>query len=196
MGFTHFFVDRPIFASVVSIFITLLGFLAYNSLPVTQYPEVAPPTIQVRASYPGASAETVADAVATPLEQEINGVEGMLYMQSQATGDGNLTLTITFELGTNLDEEILDGSLAAVPKFPERVATLVRQARRYRLVRQLFGVGADRALGCAGGSCDVLWDRMSTMLARIDAVDRSPPSRRLKEDSWGTHQTIGRHGLV
>ena len=127
MGFTHFFVNRPIFASVVSIFITLLGLLSYGSLPVTQYPEVAPPTIQVRASYPGASAETVADAVATPLEQEINGVENMLYMVSQSTGDGSLTLTITFELGTDLDEaQVLVQNRVAIaePRLPETVRRL------------------------------------------------------------------------
>lgn len=124
MGFTHFFVDRPIFASVVSIFITLLGALAYNSLPVTQYPEVAPPTIQVRASYPGASAEVVANAVATPLEQEINGVEDMLYMMSQSTGDGNVSLNITFELGTDLDKaQVLVQNRVAIaePRLPEAV---------------------------------------------------------------------------
>ncbi len=127
MGFTHFFIERPIFASVVSIFITLLGALAYNTLPVTQYPEVAPPTIQVRASYPGASAEIVADSVATPLEQEINGVENMLYMMSQATGDGNLSLTITFELGTDLDEaQVLVQNRVAIaePRLPEAVRRL------------------------------------------------------------------------
>ena len=89
MRFTHFFVDRPIFAAVLSIFITLMGALAYRSLPVSQYPEVAPPTVQVRAAYPGASAEVVADSVAAPLEQEINGVENMLYMHSQSTGTAN-----------------------------------------------------------------------------------------------------------
>ena len=80
MRFGHFFVDRPIFASVVSILIILVGAAAYFGLPVAQYPEIAPPTIQVTASYPGASAEVVSETVATPLEQEINGVEGMLYM--------------------------------------------------------------------------------------------------------------------
>ncbi|MEQ8517052.1 MAG: efflux RND transporter permease subunit, partial [Chromatocurvus sp.] len=124
MGFTHFFVDRPIFASVLSIFITLLGFLAYSSLPVTQYPDVAPPTIQVRASYPGASAEVISDTVATPLEQEINGVEDMLYMMSQSTGDGSLTLTITFALGTDLDAaQVLVQNRVAIaePRLPETV---------------------------------------------------------------------------
>ncbi len=104
MGFAHFFVDRPIFATVVSVFIILVGAAAYVALPVAQYPEIAPPTIQITASYPGASAETVADTVSTPLEQEINGVDGMLYMSSQATGDGQLSLTVTFALGTDLDQ--------------------------------------------------------------------------------------------
>ncbi len=99
----RFFVDRPIFAAVLSIVLTLVGALAYFALPVEQYPEIAPPSIVVRASYPGADAETVASTVATPLEQEINGVEDMLYMSSYATADGAMTLTVTFELGTDID---------------------------------------------------------------------------------------------
>ena len=127
MGFAHFFVDRPIFATVVSVFIVLVGAAAYLGLPVAQFPEIAPPTIQVTASYPGASAETVSDTVATPLEQEINGVDDMLYMVSQATGDGQLSLTVTFELGTDLDAaQVLVQNRVAIaePRLPEEVRRL------------------------------------------------------------------------
>lgn len=127
MKLPHFFIDRPVFAIVISAFITIVGALSYFTLPVAQYPEVAPPTVQVTAQYPGASAETIARTVATPLEQQINGVEGMLYLSSQATGDGNLTITVTFELGTDLDAaQVLVQNRVAIaePRLPETVRRL------------------------------------------------------------------------
>ena len=127
MNLSHFFIDRPIFAIVVSIFITLIGGIAYVSLPVAQYPDIAPPTIVISASYPGASAQVVSETVSTPLEEEINGVENMIYMLSQATSDGNLTLTVTFALGTNLDiAQVLVQNRVAVaqPKLPTEVQQL------------------------------------------------------------------------
>ncbi|MEM7745656.1 MAG: efflux RND transporter permease subunit, partial [Pseudomonadota bacterium] len=127
MKLPQFFIDRPIFAIVVSAFITIVGALSYFTLPVAQYPAVAPPTVQVSAQYPGASAETIAETVATPLEQQINGVEGMLYLSSQATGDGNLTITVTFELGTDLDAaQVLVQNRVSIaePRLPEQVRRL------------------------------------------------------------------------
>jgi hydrophobe/amphiphile efflux-1 (HAE1) family protein len=127
MQLVHFFIDRPIFAGVLSIVIVILGGVAYVSLPAAQYPEVVPPTIVVRASYPGASPEVIAATVATPIEQEVNGVEDMLYMSSQATNDGAMSLTITFKLGTDLDKaQVLVQNRVSVaePRLPEEVRRL------------------------------------------------------------------------
>src|SRR6516164_10441372 len=101
--FSRFFINRPIFASVLSIVIVLGGGVALSTLPVAQYPEIAPPTVEVEASYPGANAQVVADTVAAPIEQQINGVEGMMYMSSQSTNDGAYTLVVTFQNGVDLN---------------------------------------------------------------------------------------------
>src|SRR5213082_1144075 len=101
--FARFFIDRPIFAWVISIVITLGGFVAVFALPVAQYPDITPPTVEVSATYPGANAQVVADTVAAPIEQQVNGVEGMMYMSSQCANDGTYALTVTFKPGTDLN---------------------------------------------------------------------------------------------
>jgi multidrug efflux pump subunit AcrB len=124
MNFSKIFIDRPIFAAVLSILIVLVGSIAFQSLPLAQYPEVAPPTIVVRTSYPGASPQVIAETVATPIEQEVNGVEDMLYMSSQSASDGAMTLTITFKPGTDLDKaQVLVQNRVAIaePKLPDVV---------------------------------------------------------------------------
>src|SRR6201994_3171413 len=133
MLLTHRFIDRPILATVVSVFITLVGLGALIILPVAQYPEIVPPTVQITTSYPGASAEIVSRTVATPLEQEINGVENMLYMNSQSTGDGNLTITVTFRIGTDLNvAQMLTQNRVqdALPRLPDDVQRLGVQVRK------------------------------------------------------------------
>src|SRR6201994_3097802 len=133
MRFTHTFIDHPILATVVSVFVTLVGLGALVILPVAQYPEIVPPTVQVTTSYPGASADVVSQTVATPLEQEINGVENMLYMSSQSTGDGKLTITVTFTIGTDLNvAQMLTQNRVqdALPRLPEDVQRLGVQVRK------------------------------------------------------------------
>src|SRR5919201_5604358 len=134
MWLTHFFIDRPRFAAVLSVFVTSFGLGALAILPVAQYPEIVPPTVKVTTSYPGASAETVARTVATPLEQEINGVEHMLYMNSQSTGDGNLTITVTFAIGTDLNiaqmltQNRVQDVQSRLPEDVQRLGVQVRKA--------------------------------------------------------------------
>ncbi|HEY0598524.1 multidrug efflux RND transporter permease subunit [Brevundimonas sp.] len=151
MNISRFFIDRPIFAAVISVFITLLGVFAYPLLPLSQYPDIAPPTIAVTAVYPGASAETMAETVAAPIEQEVNGVERMLYLSSSSTSDGVATITVTFEPGTDLDaaQVLVQNRVAlAEPRLPEPVrqigVTVNKQQQDFLLIVGL--TSPDRSL--------------------------------------------------
>ena len=121
---SHFFIDRPIFAAVISIVIVLTGGIAAFNLPIAQYPQITPPAVQVSISYPGANAKVVADTVAAPIEQQVNGVEGMLYMSSQMGNDGSYSLTVTFDIGTDLNTALVmvqNRVSLAMPQLPNSV---------------------------------------------------------------------------
>src|SRR5438876_10325491 len=148
--FTRFFINRPIFASVLSIIVTLAGFLAVRALPIAQYPEITPPTVEVSAIYPGANAEVVADTVAAPIEQQVNGVEGMLYMSSQCTNDGSYNLTVTFQNGVDLNmaQVLVQNRVSlAQPILPELVkrrgVTVQKESPSVLMIVNL--VSADRS---------------------------------------------------
>ncbi|KRA05829.1 MULTISPECIES: efflux RND transporter permease subunit [Rhizobium/Agrobacterium group] len=127
MNISRFFVDRPVFAGVLSVLIVVAGLIGMRALPISEYPEVVPPSIVVRATYPGANPKVIAETVATPLEEQINGVENMLYMSSQATSDGVMTLTVTFKLGTDPDkaQQLVQNRVSqAEPRLPAEVRSL------------------------------------------------------------------------
>ena len=132
---SHFFIDRPIFAAVLSIVFVLAGLVARRALPVEQYPSVAPPTVTVTALYPGANSETVRDTVAAPIEEQVSGVEGMMYMSSQSTNDGAYTLTVTFKLGFDSDmaQVLVQNRVSlALPVIPTLVQTSATPDRNRR----------------------------------------------------------------
>ena len=122
MNLLSFFIDRPIFAGALSVAVFLAGLIAMFQLPISEYPDVTPPSIVVNAQFPGANPKVIAETVATPLEEQINGVEGMLYMYSQSTTDGRMTLTVTFEIGTDPDlaQQLVQNRVSqALPRLPE-----------------------------------------------------------------------------
>ncbi|MFN7114143.1 MAG: efflux RND transporter permease subunit [Alphaproteobacteria bacterium] len=141
MDISRFFIDRPIFAAVLSIFIFIAGAAALPTLPISEYPEVAPPSVVVRAQYPGANPQTIAETVATPIEEQVNGVEGMLYMSSQSTADGQMAVTVTFKIGTDPDlaQQLVQNRVQqALPRLPEIVrqfgVTTVKSSSNITLV--------------------------------------------------------------
>ena len=174
MRLSRFFIDRPIFAAVIAAIITIVGAISYFFLPVSQYPEIVPPTVTVSATYPGASAETLAQTVATPIEQEINGVEDMLYLSSQSTGDGRVVITATFRTGTDLDaaQVLVQNRVAiAMPRLPQEVQRLGVVTKKtspdFLLVVNL--ISPDGSLDRAYLS-NYAQTRIKDRLARLDGV--------------------------
>src|ERR1700727_836305 len=133
MKLTHFFIEHPRFAVVINVFFTLFGLAAMAPLPIAQYPDIVPPTVQITTSYPGASADTIARTVATPLEQAINGVENMDYLSSQSTGDGNIAITVTFKIGNDvnvafvLTNNRVQDTLTRLPAPVQRIGVQVQK---------------------------------------------------------------------
>jgi multidrug efflux pump len=172
MNFSQFFIRRPIFAGVLSALIFLVGLIAMKFLPISEYPEVVPPTIVVRATYPGANPKTIAETVAAPLEQVLNGVENSLYIFSQATSDGVMSLTVTFKLGTDIDKaqvQVQNRVSQALPKLPEEVrrlgVTTVKQSPDLTMVVHLFS---------PNGRYDEIYLRNYSTLQVKDVLARIP----------------------
>ena len=167
-----FFIDRPILSSVLSIVIVLAGTIALIGLPIAQFPEITPPQIEVRATYPGASADIVEGTVATPIEQEVNGVEDMIYMSSQSSNDGSMVLTVTFQVGTDLDRaavNIQNRVAIAQSKLPEEVVRggITTKKKSSSLLMVV-------ALRAKGGSYDEIFLSNYASINVLDQLKRIP----------------------
>jgi hydrophobe/amphiphile efflux-1 (HAE1) family protein len=174
MRISHFFIDRPIFAAVISIVIVILGAVSYGRLPVAQYPEIAPPIINVSGQYPGASADVVAATVVAPIEQQINGVENMLYISSNSTGDGRFAIAVTFDLGTNLDTaqvQVQNRVAIAQPRLPSDVrnigVTVTKSSPDLMLVVHLFSPDQSRDTLFISNYANI---QVNDVLSRVDGV--------------------------
>ncbi|WP_415905665.1 efflux RND transporter permease subunit [Neptuniibacter sp. QD48_55] len=174
MNFSHFFISRPIFASMLSLLILVAGAISLFKLPVSEYPSVIPPTVVVTANYPGANPQVIAETVASPLEQEMNGLEDMLYMFSQATTDGRMTLTITFALGTDLDRaqvQVQNRVTSALPRLPQDVQRLGVVAQKsspsLTMVVHLLSTDGSREISYLSNYADIY---VKDQLARLPGV--------------------------
>src|SRR4051812_5675926 len=169
---SKFFIDRPIFAAVLSIVIVLAGLLALRALPVAQYPQIVPPQVVVSATYPGATAQTIAETVAAPLEQQINGVENMIYMQSTSTGTGTLNLSVYFQNGTNADQATINVNnrvQRATALLPEEVRRQgVSVTKRSSSILQVL------TLSSPEGRYDRLFISNYALVNIIDELRRTP----------------------
>ncbi|OXY83151.1 efflux RND transporter permease subunit [Oceanimonas doudoroffii] len=174
MKFSHFFISRPIFAAMLSLLILVGGSISLFQLPVSEYPEVVPPTVVVTANYPGANPKVIAETVAAPLEQEMNGIENMLYMSSQATTDGRMTLTLTFSLGTDLDRaqvQVQNRVTSALPRLPQEVQRLgvvaEKSSPNLTMVVHLISPEGDRETSYLSNYADIY---IKDQLARLPGV--------------------------
>jgi hydrophobe/amphiphile efflux-1 (HAE1) family protein len=174
MKISHFFIDRPIFASVVSIVFVILGGVTFLRLPVAQYPEIAPPVITVTGQFPGASAETVAETVVAPIEQQINGVEGMLYLSSNSTADGKFSISVTFDIGVNLDiaqVQVQNRVSTATPRLPQQVqqigVTVAKSSPDILMVVNLYSPDKSRDALFISNYANL---QIKDILTRVDGV--------------------------
>lgn len=185
MNFSQFFIHRPIFAAVLSILITVVGAISFKLLPVSEYPEIVPPTVVVRAIYPGASPDVIATTVASPIEEAVNGIENSLYMSSQSAADGTMTLTVTFRLGTDLDKaqvQVQNRINQALPKLPEEVrrlgVTAAKSSPDLTMVVHLFS---------PDGRYDDLYVRNFATMQVKDALARIPGAGDVQVFGFGDY---------